>query len=95
MVIYENYTIGGKNYIKAFSNNHKYITLGGLLYSVVFYDASLSYEFTEGSDIVDEVVLEDKIINIKKSIEALRDAAVLPSTKAIYEAILDLFKVVA
>ena len=33
----------------------------------------------------------DKLERIRQQIEALRDAAVLPTTKAIYQAILDLF----
>lgn len=92
MVIYESYTIGGKDYTKAYSDKHKYITCDNLTYSVIFYDASLTYEFTEGDDIIDEEVLEDKVNKIKNTIESLRDAAVLPSTKAIYDAILNLFE---
>jgi hypothetical protein len=34
----------------------------------------------------------ERLDRIKAQIEALRDAAVLPSTKAIYQAILDLFE---
>ena len=34
----------------------------------------------------------ERLDTIKIQIEALRDAAVLPTTKAIYDAILDLFK---
>lgn len=92
MVVYENYTIDGKDYIKAYSNEHKQIILSGVTYGVIFYDASLSYEFTEGNPIVDEDVLIDKVNHIKTQIEALRDVAVLPTTKAIYDAILDLFE---
>lgn len=35
---------------------------------------------------------EERLATIKSRIEALRDASVLPSTKALYDAILDLFE---
>lgn len=35
---------------------------------------------------------EEKLLNIKAKLEAMRDSAVLPSTKAIYDAILELFE---
>lgn len=106
MIRQETVTIGGQSFVHTFSDDDKMIIRDGVEYSEAYDPVSSGRVYVESNHDVDLAFQElkdrymtakekvKKIIDIKSKIEALRDAAVLPSTKAIYDAILDLFEVV-
>lgn len=104
MIRTETVTIGGQSFIHTFSDDDKMIIRDGIEYGEAYDPVSAGRVYSESEHDINLSFQEikeryntakikvRKIFDIKASIEALRDAALLPSTKAIYDAILDLFE---
>jgi hypothetical protein len=105
MIKTETVTIGGQSFVHTFSDDDKTIIRDGVEYGEAYDPVSSGRVYVESEHDIDLSFqdLKDrymsaktkvkKIVDIKSKIEALRDSAVLPSTKAIYDAILELFEV--
>lgn len=94
MIVQENYVLNGRQYVRTYSSANRYV-VGGIPvgeYTEANDPAELNRTYTEG-DLIEDVDAPsaNRLARIRARIEALRDAAVLPTTKAIYQAILDLF----
>ena len=103
MIITETVTINGTQYLHTYSDDGKTILRDGVEYDEAYDPINMGRTYTETQNRVVETIdevenrLEEaqakvtKFLRIRATIETLRDEAVLPSTKAIYQAILDLF----
>lgn len=102
-IITETVTLNGNQYLHTYSDDGMTIIRDGVEYDDVYDPVSSGRTYTETSHKIEQTV-EDiqeqlaeaqaqarKLFSIRSTIETLRDEALLPSTKAIYQAILDLF----
>ena len=93
-IVQETYELNGRQFVRTYSDANRYV-IGGVpenAYTEANDPAELHRVYTEG-DLIEDVDTPsaNRLARIRAKIEALRDAAVLPTTKAIYQAILDLF----
>lgn len=102
-IITETVTINGKQFIHTYSDDGMTIIRDGVEYEEAYDPINTGRTYSETLNHIEETIEDlqakyeeakaqaNKLINIRGRIERLRDNALLQTTKALYQAILDMF----